>query len=420
MPTKLQITASTLDPNILDLPWNVPLEEWPDSVLVALPRGISRHVVRFARLSGKVIAVKEISDIVAHREYEMLRRIDKIGVPGVDPLAVVTGRYSADGEELNSALITEHLPYSLPYRALFSSEIRPETVQRLIDALAVLLVKVHLAGFFWGDVSLSNTLFRRDAGAFAAYVVDAETAELHARLTPGQRNYDVDLARTNIIGELMDLQAGGIIDEDQDVITIGDNLLARYHELWNAVTGEKSFASTEKWRITEQINLLNDLGFDVDELELVTDGDRTNLKIKPKVVDVGHNHRQIMRLTGLDVEENQAKRMLNDMEEYRTLTGQKDQPLELVAHEWLTEVYQPTIALIPKEFRGRLDSPQLFHEILEHRWFLSQNLQRDVPTPEVVSSYVYNYLRPRPDERVFAHLINQADVDTQEMPAIRD
>ncbi|MDO5496102.1 MAG: DUF4032 domain-containing protein, partial [bacterium] len=401
MPNSLQITAATLDPALLDLPWDVPLEEWPESVLVALPRGISRHVVRFARLSGTVIAVKEISAHVAHREYEMLRSLNRIGVPVVSPLAVITGRRDQHGEELNSVLITQHLQYSLPYRALFSQEMRRATSERLIAALAVLLVRVHLAVFYWGDVSLSNTLFRRDAGAFAAYVVDAETGELHETLTRGQRHYDIDLARTNIIGELMDLQAGGIVAEDEDVIEIGNRIEKRYHDLWAAVTGSVSFSANERWRVTDRVNQLNQLGYEVDELELITEGDVSHLRIKPKVVDAGHYHRQIMRLTGLDVEENQAKRMINDMEEYRAHTDQADTPMEFVAHDWLTNVYQPTIGMVPRELRGRLDSPQIFHEILEHRWYLSQNRGFDVPTPEAVRSYVDNYLAGRADERVF-------------------
>lgn len=406
----MQIKAAILDPALLDLPWDTPLEKWPEQLLVALPRGISRHVVRFAKLSGGVIAIKEISAEVAHREYETLRGLGRIGVPVVTPVAVITGRHDRTGEELNSALITEHLQYSLPYRALFSQEMRPETSVRLIDALAVLLVRVHVAGFFWGDVSLSNTLFRRDAGAFAAYVVDAETGELHEKLTPGQRNYDIDLARTNIIGELMDLQAGGIVGEDEDVIAVGDRIVQRYQELWEAVTGSVKFSVGERWRITERVNQLNALGYDVDELELTTDDDGDYLRIKPKVVDAGHSHRQIMRLTGLDVEENQAQRMLNDLEEYRALSGGGERPLEFVAHEWLTKVFEPTIAMIPREFRGKLASPQLFHEILEHRWFLSQGQGRDVPTQEAVDSYVDNYLRTRRDEKVFL-----SAADTQEL-----
>lgn len=409
---QLSITAATLDPALLDLPWDIPLEEWPKDVLVALPRGISRHVVRFVRLSGTVVAIKEISAIVAHREYEMLRALGRIDLPAVEPLAVVTGRHGRDGSELNSALVTEHLQYSLPYRALFSQGMRPTTAGRLIDALAVLLVRLHLSGFFWGDVSLSNTLFRRDAGAFAAYLVDAETGELHETLSPGQQAYDLDIARTNIIGELMDLQAGGILSEDDDVIEVGNRIVARYHELWDAVTGEEVYAADERWRVTDRINRLNDLGFDLDELLMSTDEEGRHLRIRPKVVDAGHHHRRIMRLTGLDVEENQAQRMLNDLDEFRAINELEDLPSEEVAHQWLSEVYQPTIAYVPKDLRSRLAAPQLFHEILEHRWYLSQQLGLDVPTLEAVRSYVDGYLRARPDERIFL------PEDTQEITRV--
>lgn len=401
MPSRLQITSATLDPALLDLPWATPLEEWPESVLVALPRGISRHIVRFARISDQVVAIKEISAEVAFREYEMLRSLTRIGVPSVLPVAVITGRHASDGEELNAALITQHLAYSLPYRALFSQDMRPETATRLIDALAVLLVRLHLTGFYWGDVSLSNTLFRRDAGAFAAYLVDAETGELHETLTVGQRTYDVDLARTNVIGELMDLQAGGIIAEDEDTIEVGNRIAQRYEELWNEVTGEETIEPGERWRVSARVNRLNDLGFEVDELQISTTEDGTRVRIRPKVVDAGHFHRQIMRLTGLDVGENQARRMLNDLDQFRAMTGRSEDPIEFVAHEWLATVYQPTIAAVPRELRGRLDAPQLFHEILEHKWYLSEHQKRDVPTIEAAHSYVDTHLRTLRDEKLF-------------------
>ena len=157
---RLQITAATPDPALLDLPWHIPLEEWPAETLAALPRGISRHIVRFARLSGRVIAIKEIGETVAYREYELLRQLRRLDVPSVEPVGVITGRRSPEGEPLEAVLITQHLTFSLPYRALFSQSLRPDTATRLIDALAVLLVRLHLAGFYWGDVSLSNTLFR--------------------------------------------------------------------------------------------------------------------------------------------------------------------------------------------------------------------------------------------------------------------
>lgn len=399
MAQAINIKSMSVDPAILDLPWNIPLEQWPPEVLAALPRGISRHIVRFVNLNSHVIAVKEISSFVADREYEMLRDLLRLGAPCVRPIAVITGRTDANGEELNSVLITEHLSYSLPYRALFSQYMRPETATRLIDALAVLLVRLHLLGFFWGDVSLSNTLFRRDAGAFAAYLVDAETGELHPEgLTSGKRMYDIELARTNIIGELMDLQAGGLLEEDVDTIGVGDRIVSRYLELWDVLTGEESFSMSERWRVANRIERLNSLGFDVGELSMTTDLDGTHLSIQPKVVDAGHYRRQIMRLTGLDVQEGQGRRMLNDLEAYRSLWNRKDEPLEIAAHAWLADVFEPTIAAVPAEMRRKLEPAEIFHEVLEHRWYMSEEAGYDVSMQDAVADYVANVLANRPDE----------------------
>lgn len=399
MAQAINIKSMSVDPALLDLPWNIPLEQWPPEVLAALPRGISRHIVRFVNLNSNVIAVKEISSFVADREYEMLRDLLRLGAPCVRPIAVITGRTDANGEELNSVLITEHLSYSLPYRALFSQYMRPETATRLIDALAVLLVRLHLLGFFWGDVSLSNTLFRRDAGAFAAYLVDAETGELHPEgLTSGKRMYDIELARTNIIGELMDLQAGGLLEEYVDTIGVGDRIVSRYLELWDVLTGEESFSMSERWRVANRIERLNSLGFDVGELSMTTDLDGTHLSIQPKVVDAGHYHRQIMRLTGLDVQEGQGRRMLNDLEAYRSLWNRKDEPLEIAAHAWLADVFEPTIAAVPAEMRSKLEPAEIFHEVLEHRWYMSEAAGYDVSMQDAVADYVANVLSNRPDE----------------------
>jgi hypothetical protein len=395
---QLRITAAAPDPALLDLPWDVPLEQWPNSTLAALPRGLSRHVVRFVKLSGRVIAVKEIGESVAYREYELLRQLSRLAAPSVEPVGVITGRRAPDGEPLEAVLITQHLQFSLPYRALFSQSLRPDTATRLIDALAVLLVRLHLAGFYWGDVSLSNTLFRRDAEAFAAYLVDAETGDLHDRLTDGQRGYDLEIARVNIIGELMDLVAGELLDDDADTVAIGAMLVERYEELWTALTDEESFTTGERWRVAARIDRLNDLGFDVGELTIMTDIAGTTVRIQPKVVDAGHHSRRLMRLTGLDVQENQARRLLNDLDAHTAATDRQNDEESFVAHDWLTQVFEPAVRAVPRELRRKLEPAQIFHELLDHRWYISKEQTRDVPLDEAVTSYVQKVLRHRPDE----------------------
>jgi hypothetical protein len=408
----LELTAARPDPALLDLPWRVPLEEWPEDLLAALPRGISRHVVRFVRLSGRVLAVKEIKVDLARREYEMLRNLRRLDMPAVEPFAVVSGRVDADGNPLDACLITRHLQFSLPYRALYSQSLRKGTATRLIDALAVLLVRLHLAGFWWGDVSLSNTLFRRDAGAFAAYLVDAETGELRDRLSNGQREHDLDIARVNIAGELMDLDAGGLLQEERDPVDVSERIVTRYRELWDELTGSQVIDDSERWRVDDRIRRLNALGFDVDELEITTDIDGASIRIQPKVVDSGHHSRRLLRLTGLDVRENQARRLLNDLGLYTAATGRQGDDEEIVAHDWLTSVYEPVTRQVPRELFAKLEPAEVFHEVLEHRWYMAERAQHDIPLQEALTDYLAQVLPSKPDE------VAVLGVDTEELPVL--
>jgi hypothetical protein len=410
----LQITAAAADPALLDLPWSTPLEDWPADRLAALPRGISRHVVRFVRMSGRVLAVKEIGEDLAVREYGLLRMLRRLDLPTVEPVGIVTGRVAADGTPLDPALLTRHLQFSLPFRVLFSQNLRVDTGHRLVDALAVLLVRLHLDGFYWGDVSLSNTLFRRDAGAFAAYLVDAETGEFQGTLSPGQRSYDLELAQLNITGELMDLEAGGLLDSATDPMVVGPAIAERYSSLWAELTRPESFEPGERWRVDARIRRLNELGFDVDELSLSTDIDGTTVSVQPKVVDAGHHSRRLLRLTGLDAEENQARRLLNDLDTYRAETDRQADDEELVAHAWVNECFEPVVRAVPVGLRGKLEAAEVYHEVMEHRWYLSEREGRDIGRGEATASYIGDVLVHKPDEA------SVLGVDTQEVPVIAE
>jgi hypothetical protein len=383
---------------LLDLPWDMPLEDWPSWYLVALPRGISRHVVRFVRLDRRVYALKEVVESYALREYRLLRDLQRLGVPAVEPMGVVSGRAGPAGEPLDAMLVTHHLSWSLPYRAVFSGHLRPDTVDRLLDALVALIARLHLSGFSWNDCSLSNTLFRRDAGAFSAYLVDAETGELHAQLSDGQRAHDLDTAHVNIAGELMDLQAGGVLDEYLDPVDLATQVPQRYADLWAELTGVEEFDIGQRWRIARRIERLNALGFDVGELNIVTDIGGRSVRLQPKVVDAGHHSRRLLRLTGIDAEENQARRLLNDLDAYKASTDQQAEDESVVAHEWMHEVYQPVVEAIPRELRGKLEPAEVFHEVLEHRWYASEQRGQQVPLAEAVRSYLSDVLAHKPDE----------------------
>ncbi|WP_433298684.1 DUF4032 domain-containing protein [Actinoplanes sp. CA-030573] len=392
----MRITSALIDPALLELPWSIPLEEWPADHLVALPQGISRHIVRFVKLNDVVYALKETRERIAEKEYDLLRALERIDFPAVEAVATVTDRTDADGEPLETVLITRHLQFSLPYRALFSHVLRPETLNRLLDALVALIVRMHLTGFSWGDCSLSNTLFRRDAGAFAAYLVDAETGNLYPKLSEGQRSEDIEILRVNIFGECLDLEAAELLHESIDPEAVVDDIVTRYERLWHEVTYEQEVAQRDaRHDIERRIRRLNELGFDVAEVALSTvDG---GYRVRPKVVDAGYHTRRLLRLTGLDAEENQARQLLNDLDTYRAESDLTDE--QQAAHRWLTEVFEPVVRAVPAGMRRKLEPQEIFTQIIQHKWLLSENAGRDVGMAPAVQSYLTDVLAKKPDEQ---------------------
>ena len=394
----LHIVANRPDPALLTLPWSAPLEQWSDDHVIPLPRGLSRHIVRMVRLGDRTYAVKETVEATAFREYRLLRDLQRLGLPAVVAQGVVTGRVGADGEELPAALLTRHLRFSLPYRNLFSHGRHADNLPSLVDAIVVLLVRLHLADFFWGDVSLSNVLFRRNAGGFAAYLVDAETGELHPTLSEGMREHDLAIATENIFAELLDLQASESLDANIGAHEIVERLQERYQALWTELTDAEEFGSDEMWRVEKRIVALNDLGFDVEELDIITDIDGDRVRIQPKVVELGHHCRELQALTGLDVEDAQARRLLNDLASFTAHWDLGREDRSLVANRWLTTIYEPITAMVPPEARGKLEPAEVFHEVLVHRWYLSERAGREVDIFDTARDYLATILPGHPDE----------------------
>jgi len=383
---------------LLTLPWTEPLEEWQEPRLVEIrQRGISRHIVRFVADDGELYALKAINENLARREYRLLRTLAGLNVPAVHVVGIVVDR----GPDLDAILVTRFLDYSTTYRAVFSSPRGGQPSDRLLDALVELLARLHLSGFFWGDCSLSNTLFRYDAGTLEAYLVDAETSERHPSLTRGQRDYDVELAEERVYGELLDLQAGELLSPEVDPLEVAAELPRRYQQLWDELTREEILhPEDQRYRIAQRLRRLNELGFDADEVELISTPAGNRLRLRTKVAESGHHSRKLFLRTGLTAEENQARRLLNDIASFRAYLEQKgNRPVSeiVAANQWLDEVYDPVVAAIPDELRGRLAPAEIFHEIMEHRWYMSEEAGHDVGTTAAAQSYFRTVLPAVPE-----------------------
>jgi hypothetical protein len=381
---------------LLTLPWSVPLASWRDDRLVEIrQRGISRHVVRFVYDDGTLYALKELSERLARREYGLLRTLADLNIPAVEAVGIAVDRDPAH-PDADAILVTKFLTFAATYRAVFSHPRGIQPIDGLLDALVELLVRLHLSGFFWGDCSLSNTLFRHDAGTLEAYLVDAETSEQHPALTAGQRRYDVELALERVFGELLDLQAGELLPADLDPAEIAEDLRRRYESLWQELTREEVLhPDKQQSEIAERLHRLNELGFDVAEVELIPTGEGNKLRLRTRVAESGHNTRQLFLRTGIDAAENQARRLLNDIAGFRTwLEQQQGHPVSeaVAASRWLEEVYNPVIAAVPEDLRDRLQPAEIFSEVLEHRWYMSENAGRDVGIMAAARDYIKHVL----------------------------
>ena len=386
---------------LYNLPWHTPLEQWPEDETLTAQRGISRHIVRLVRSTpdpaSEIYAVKETVEEFAVREYEALRELSLRGAPAVSQVAIVTNRYSQNGEELPCAIVTRFLPYSLPYRVILSGQITQHEITNMANALAYLLVRLHLLGFWWGDCSLSNTLFRRDAEGFAAYLVDAETGEFQKKLSDGQREHDLELARFNVAAELEDLKIAGVLFPAMDPIRASESVITRYRKIWKSLSEPQILPAGDRHAVERAMRSLQDIGFAVEEVDIQLAGDKSTVTFIPKLVAPNYHSQRLIELMGLETEELQAKRILASFDRFRSREIEKTPKKEEAAKRWLDEVFYKVINAVPTAMRGRVEDAQLFHEVLEHRWYLGEKAGRDLGLEFATNDYISKVLPERMD-----------------------
>ena len=385
-------------PDFLNLPWDLPFVQWKSNCdfLEDAPSGLSRHPVWFVNYHGSLFALKELPASLAEKEYNFLRQMEDWHLPVVTPIGFACTETSQGPA---SVLVTQYLDRSLPYRMLFMQSGLERYREHLLDAVAGLLVQLHLAGVYWGDCSLSNTLFRRDAGALRAYLVDAETTELYPEyFPPMHRLHDLDIMEENINGDLADLDAAGllsVIDPQVPIWDSGAYIRLRYQRLWEEITSEAVINPGEHYRIQERIRALNALGFSVGDVALESLENGSQLRLRVMVTDRNFHHDQLYGLTGLDVEEKQAQKMMNEIQELKaTLSRQNNRsmPLSVVAYHWLQEVYAPVVRQIEKLLADRsATAAELYCQVLENKWYLSEQARQDVGHQMATEDYLQRF-----------------------------
>jgi DNA-binding transcriptional MerR regulator len=387
-------------PRFQDLPWEESLVKWPllCTRLEDVQRGISRHPVVFVNYEGDLYAIKELPPDIAENEYRLLLIMQDQRLPSVIPVGY--GNIIAPDTQ-RSVLITSYLEKSLPYRSLFLLSSLERYRNHLLDAMAGLLVQLHLAGIYWGDCSLSNTLFRRDAGALQAYLVDAETAEYQPhRLSPIYRHQDLQIMEENVNRDLAELEESGSYIPNQTDFEIEEYIRVRYRALWEEVTHIETIPTNEHYRVQERIRALNSLGFSVRDVEMIATDQGDQLHIRILVTDRNFHRNQLLELTGIESEEMQSRQIMNEIHELRAYlaqSGNRAIPLSVAAYHWLQHTYLPTIELLKPSVinKNRADANndlvELYCQVLEHKWYLSESAQRDVGHQAAVEDYVKRF-----------------------------
>jgi hypothetical protein len=374
---------------LLDLPWELPLAEWPDELAFReLPVGPSRHLVRFLEVEAGLMALKEEPRLVAEREYDVLNHLERVGLPAVTPVGI-----AEQAETDNAILVTEYLAHSMQFRRLLarlpigSGGYR----DRLLDAMAWLLVDLHRGGVFWGDCSLSNTLFRRDGDRIQAFLVDAETSEVHPSLSDGQRAYDLEILVENVGYGLADVaRLQNRPDGLDDAIDAAESVRARYEAIWNELHLEPEVPAGDRHAIRGQIRRLNELGFAVDEIEVVPGSGGSQVRLRLVTSNRAFHANELERLTGIRALEGQARLLLNDLREYLAwleLRGGRRIGEAAGARRWRREVLEPSLRRLRPAIGAR-DPIQAYCDVLEHKWLLSERVKRDVGLDAAIMAYL--------------------------------
>lgn len=376
-------------PAFLDLDWGRPLADWDCDRLVEVPTGVHRHVVRFVAYGDEIYAIKELPRRVARHEYRTLRALEQRVTPVARAVGLVDREWVSGDREWSSAILTQYVKFTFTYRELISGGNFGPRRPQLLDAVAGLLVELHLAGLFWGDCSLSNLLYRYDADSIDAVMIDAETSELHDELTVGQRNHDLDIMIVNVAGGMADIAASQGFDIDSADLQLGEDIAERYSGLWSELNELVVIKRDEGYRVQERVERLNALGFEVDDVDLEPVHDGSGRRLRLHVAVGGRNfHRSRLReLTGIDASERQARQILSDLKYYEATHGSTTPTGKSIqAIRWRVDVFEPILNRISRLLPD--DEPvQRYTDFLHHRYLRAADQQRDLTNDEAFSSW---------------------------------
>lgn len=375
------------DPDFIDLDWGSPILDWTTDRLVDMPAGIHRHAVVFVAYREGVYAIKELPGDLARHEFDMLRAMEEVTRQSARAVGYVERPWVEPDEEWAAAVITRYVAHAFPYRHLVSGIGFGHRRDALLDAFAGLLVELHLAGFYWGDCSLSNVLYRWDASSIEAVMIDAETSRIYDTLSTGQRVEDLAIMEMNVAGEMADIAAERGASLDEADLDLGADISTRYHSLWTELTTALVVGAGDHFRIRQRIDRLHSLGFAVEDIDLLPVDAGINVKMRVKVGGRQYHSEKLRQITGIDISENQARTILSDLTYHESKFGHTSATGKAVAAiRWRASVFEPLVLKIA-ELLPDHDPYQAYCDYLAFRLAMATKREEDVTNEEAFAAW---------------------------------
>lgn len=376
------------NPDFLDLPWEEPIYDWEHERLVEMPTGIHRHPVVFVAYDEGVFAIKELPRRIAENEYDVLRLLEERTHRAASPAGWVERPWVDRHSEQAAAVITRYVRHSFPYRRLVTGLGFGERRDHMLDSVASLLAELHLAGLYWGDCSLSNLLYRWDAGLIEAIMIDGETSMLKEQLSDGQRAEDLTIMIENVAGEMADIAAENEGDIDAADLGLGQDIAKRYEALWAELTEQLVIGRNETFKIRQRIERLQSLGFAVDDFVLEPAEEGRLVRMNVSVGGRTFHADRLSQLTGIEASENQARVILGDLSYYQARTGVSTETERVLANmKWLSQCFEPLVRRILKKW-PEADPVQRYCDFLHNRLLMAQEQGSDVDNDEAFERWM--------------------------------
>ncbi|HEY0752384.1 MAG TPA: DUF4032 domain-containing protein [Ktedonobacteraceae bacterium] len=383
-----------------DLPWSAPLEEWValGVELLHIRRGESRHPVVFVERDGVRYAIKETSPHMAEREVRNLREIGQRGIPTLVPAGTVVvslpplrlhasmpGGLSTYLSGDRGYLITRLALRVVPHAFLYRLPLNRRTKQRLLSAIAVLMIELHEHGIYWGDPSLANILLRIDGKRILAIMADAETAEYfpgpvndHLRVQD-QASFEESLA-----WQAEDLRQARDLPEDKQPLDDADfrYFMQRYRWLRRAHArfSEQPPAFKTLDQAQEFLQTINRWGFSFLGMTERTLQELTT--VRP-----GWYQQRVHELLHITIPRPYARHFYNMILGHQALASAKEGralSIEEAAQQWYTLYHLPAILLLRQVLTSDQNPLKAYFQVMLHKWNMSKRAGYEVPLDEAI------------------------------------